>query len=146
MRVSDQAQDYISAVSYLKIDPQGNHWLAGSRCSVCGTVITGERVACPACGRRDSLQAVRLGTEGRLHSYAIVHRSFPDVKTPFVDAIVDLEGGGSIKGTLLGVEPDPAKLPRDLQVRVVFRDSGQKSRDGRSFLCHSFLPVKGDPS
>ena len=39
-----------------------------------------------------------------------MHRSFPGIEVPYVSAIVDLEGGGTIKGNLINIEPDPEKL------------------------------------
>ena len=67
----------------------------------------------------------------------------PGVKTPFVAAIVDLEGGGSLKGTMVDVEPDPAKLSRDMPIKVVFRDTDQKDPEGRPFLGYFFTPATG---
>jgi len=71
----------------------------------------------------------------------VIPRTFPGVKTPFVAATVELDGGGVLKGTLLEVEPDPAKLAFDMPVRLVFRDSGQKDKDGRPYLNYYFVPA-----
>ena len=133
---------FIAARPLVQFDDNGNPWLQGMRCSHCGAVIPGQRLACGSCGRRDTIALIKLSERGTLYSYTIVHRSFPGVPVPFVDAIVDLEGGGSIKGTLLEAEPDPARLPSDLQVKVVFRDTGQRDKEGRHFLSHFFVPLK----
>ena len=144
--MTEQIQDFTPALPFLKVDPQGRHWIAGSRCTVCGNVLAGGRLACPACGARDSLEPVRLGERGVLHTFTIVHRSMPGIKTPFVAAVVDLEGGGSLKGTLVDVEPDPAKLPANMPIRVVFRDAEQKDKEGKPFLCYYFTPATGAAS
>jgi uncharacterized OB-fold protein len=133
---------FIAARPLVQFDDSGNPWLQGMRCSNCGAVFPGQRLACGSCGRRDTITLTKLSERGTLYSYTIVQRSFPGVPVPFVDAIVDLEGGGSIKGTLLEAEPDPAKLPSDMPVRVVFRDTGQQDREGRHFLSHFFVPLK----
>ena len=134
----------VPAVPFLQVDAEGGPYLAGSRCQGCGETTPGTRTICPACGARSGLEPIRLGSRGRLYSYTVVHRSFPGVNTPFVSAIVSLEGGGTIKGTLLEVAPDPAGLHFDMPVDVVFRDSGQKSADGRPFLAYCFVPALGD--
>lgn len=133
---------FIAARPLVQFDDNGNPWLQGMRCSHCGAVFPGQRLACGSCGRRDTIALIKLSERGTLYSYTIVHRSFPGVPVPFVDAIVDLEGGGSIKGTLLEAEPDPAHLPSDLPVKVVFRDTGQQDKEGRHFLSHFFVPLK----
>jgi len=133
---------FIAARPLVQFDDSGNPWLQGMRCSHCDSVFPGQRLACGSCGRRDTLALIKLSERGTLYSYTIVRRSFPGVPVPFVDAIVDLEGGGSIKGTLLEAEPDPARLPTDMPVKVVFRDTGQQDKEGRHFLSHFFVPVK----
>jgi uncharacterized OB-fold protein len=130
----------VPSVPYLKIDESGEPYLTGSRCGACGQIFFGERDICARCAARGKMEKIRLGGEGKLYSYTIIHRSFPGVKTPFVAATVDLDEGGTLKGTLLDVEPDPANLSFDMAVRVVFRDSGQKDKDGRPYLNYYFVP------
>ena len=85
---------------------------------------------------------VRLSNKGRLYSYSIVHRSFPGIDVPYVSAIVDLEDGGTIKGNLIDVEPDPDSIPFDLPVDVVFGDAlGRKDREGNSYISFFFKPA-----
>nr|AJW29537.1 hypothetical protein pJE1_115 [Sphingomonas sp. JE1] len=137
----DQKPSPRPAVPFLKLDDENAPFLAGSRCGECGAVAPGERPICNACGARSNIAAIRLGTRGKLYSYTIVHRSFPGVKTPFIAAIVNLEGGGAIKGTLLDVTPDPEAIAFDLPVDVVFRDTGQVAADGAPFLSYYFTPA-----
>src|SRR5215469_7599343 len=134
---------FVAARPLVQFDDSGNPWLQGMHCSHCGAVFPGQRLACGSCGRRDTIASTKLSERGTLYSFTIVARSFPGVAVPFVEAIVDLEGGGTIKGTLLDAEPDPAKLPRDMPLKVVFRDTGQKDKEGRHFLSHFFVPQKG---
>ena len=49
------------------------------------------------------MQPIRLGERGRLYSYTVVYRSYPGIKVPFISAIVDLEGGGCLKGNELSL-------------------------------------------
>lgn len=140
--MAGSATEFVAARPLVQFDDSGEPWLQGMRCSHCAAVFPGRRLACGSCGRRDTLAPARLAERGRLYSYTIVRRSFPGVPVPFVAAVVDLEGGGSIRGTLLEAEPDPAKLPFDMPVKVVFRDTGQKDEEGRHFLSHFFVPLE----
>jgi uncharacterized OB-fold protein len=134
---------FLPAISIIRIGNEGEAFVAGSHCSNCCETVLGDRMACASCGQRGALTSVRLGTTGKLYNYTIVHRSYPGVPVPFVSAIVDLDDGGSLRGTLLEVEPDPAKLPSDLPVSVVFRDTGQTAPDGQSFVSYFFVPAQG---
>ena len=69
-----------------------------------------------------------------------MHRSFPGVEVPYISAIVDLEGGGTLKGNLINIEPDPKKLKFDMPVDIVIKDAGRKDREGNSYLAYFFQP------
>jgi uncharacterized OB-fold protein len=87
------------------------------------------------------MDTVTLANSGKLYSYSIVHRSFPGIDVPYVSAVVDLDDGVAIKGNLIDVEPDPAKIQFDMPVEVVFKDAlGHKDRDGNSYLSYFFKP------
>ena len=135
----------LPAVSFLHFDEAGDAYLRGARCTDCGAVAPGDLLVCNACGARERMESIRLSESGAVYSYTIVHRSFPGVMTPFIAAIVDLDGGGALQGTLLGVEADPARIPFGLPVRVVYRDSGQTAADGRPFHSYYFLPAEHAP-
>ena len=77
---------------------------------------------------------------GLLTAVWIVHRSFPGVEVPYISAIVDLEGGGSLKGNLINIDPDPKNLKFDMPVEVIIKDAGRKDREGNSYLAYFFQP------
>ncbi len=132
----------LPVVEWLKLPPGAEPYLEGHKCSDCGAVFLGERENCSSCGSRGAIAPVRLGTKGKLYSYCIVHRSFPGVEVPYVSAIVDLDGGGTIKGNLIDIEPDPDKINFDMPVDVVFKDAlGRKDRDGNSYISYFFQPA-----
>ena len=131
----------LPVVDFLKIPESGEPYLEGHKCAACGAMYLGPRAACAKCGARDQIAATRLANEGQLYVYSIVHRSFPGVDVPYVSAIVDLDGGGTLKGNLIGIEPDPAKIKMGMPVRVVYKDAlGRKDRDGNSYLSYFFEP------
>lgn len=131
----------LPVVDFLKIPESGDPYLEGHKCGACGAVFLGARDVCAKCGARGRLEATRLANEGKLYVYSIVHRSFPGIQVPYVSAIVDLDGGGTVKGNLIGVEPDPAKIEMGMPVRVVYKDAlGRKDREGNSYLSYFFEP------
>ena len=133
----------LPAVPYLKIPDDGEPYIEGHRCGKCGAVFLGERDNCSKCGAREGMEAIRLSNQGALYSYSIVHRSFPGIEVPYVSAIVDLDGGGTVKGNLINVEPDPAKIEFGMPVEVVYDDAlGRKDGDGNSYLSYFFQPLQ----
>ena len=132
----------LPVVPYLKIPEGGDPYLEGHKCGSCGATFLGERAVCSKCGARDQMSTVTLPNKGELYAYSIVHRSFPGIDVPYVSAVVDLEDGTAIKGNLIGVEPDPEKIPFGMPVEVVFDDAlGRKDKDGNSYLSYFFKPA-----
>jgi uncharacterized OB-fold protein len=131
----------LPVVPFLRIPDHGDPYLEGCVCSRCESVFLGVRAVCSRCGARDQLTTRALANQGTLYAYSIVHRSFPGVVVPYVSAIVDLDGGGSIKGNLINVEPDPKLVPFGMQVEVVFGDAlGRKDGEGNAYLSYFFQP------
>ena len=131
----------LPAVDFLKIPEDGDPYLEGQKCGACGAVFLGVREVCSKCGARGKIAATKLSNDGSLYVYSIVYRSFPGIQVPYVSAIVDLEGGGTVKGNLIGVEADPAKIPMGMPVRVVYKDAlGRKDREGNEYLSYFFEP------
>jgi len=131
----------LPVVPFLKIPEHGSPYLEGCVCARCESVFLGERLACSKCGARDGLAARPLSNQGTLHAYSIVYRSFPGVVVPYVSAIVDLDGGGCVKGNLINVEPDPQKIAFGLPVELVYADAlGRKDREGNTYLSYFFQP------
>ena len=132
----------LPVVDYLKLPENGDPFLEGHKCSKCGAIFLGERKVCSSCFSRDTLEAVKLNNTGKLYSYSIVCRSFPGIDVPYISAIVDLDGGGTIKGNLIDVEPDPEKIKFDMPVEVIFDDAlGRKDADGNSYISYFFKPT-----
>ena len=127
-------------VSFLKIPAQGDPYLEGSKCKACGAVFLGERTVCSSCTTRDQMETVKLSNRGELYVYSIVHRSFPGIEVPYVSAVVDLEGGGTVKGNLINVEPDPEKIKMGMPVEVIYRTAPRKDAEGNEYLTYYFQP------
>ena len=88
------------------------------------------------------MEPIKLNNKGKLYSYSIVFRSFPGIDVPYISAIVDLEGGGTVKGNLIDCDPDPEKIKFDMPVEVVFGDAlGRKDSEGNSYTSYFFKPT-----
>jgi len=99
------------------------HKLMIQRCGDCGRHYFYPRPLCPHCFSRN-VAWVQASGQGRLHTYVINHRlprNFP-ATGPVVIGIVELDEGARIMSNIIGVDPDPAQLPCDLRVEVVFDD------------------------
>ena len=57
-------------------------------------------------------------------------------------ALVDLDGGGTVKGNLINVDPDPENVDFGMKVKVIFDDAlGRKDSEGNSYLSYFFEPA-----
>lgn len=131
----------LPVVEFLKIPDGGEPYLEGHRCRNCGAIFLGARDNCSKCGARDEMEKIRLSNNGEIYAYSIVHRSFPGIDVPYISAIVDLEGGGTVKGNLIDVDPNPDAIHFGMPVEVVFDDAlGRKDSDGNSYLSYFFKP------
>ncbi len=142
MAEQTEAKGPLPVVDWVKIPEGGEPYLEGHKCKACGAIFLGERNVCSKCGSRDRMEAIKLSNKGKLYSFSIVHRSFPGIEVPYVSAVVDLEGGGTVKGNLINIDPDPANIKFDMPVEVVFKDAlGRKDRDGNSYISYFFQPA-----
>ena len=132
----------LPVVEYLKLPENGDPYLEGHKCGDCNSIFLGEREVCSNCTARGKIEPVKLSNKGKLYSYSITFRSFPGIDVPYISAIVDLDGGGTIKGNLIDCEPDPEKIEFDMPVEVVFDDAlGRKDAEGNSYISYFFKPI-----
>ena len=132
----------LPVVEYLKLPEDGDPYLEGHKCGECNSIFLGEREVCSNCTARGKIEPVKLSNKGKLYSYSITFRSFPGIDVPYISAIVDLEGGGTVKGNLIDCEPDPEKIEFDMPVEVVFDDAlVRKDAEGNSYVSYFFKPI-----
>lgn len=132
------------AFPFITLDEAGRPGLSAQRCTACGaTYADTERMACGRCGaREDALETFTPSLEGVLHSAVVVRRGFPGVEVPFISAVVDLDGGPTVKGTLRHSDFELADIAQGRRVRVRFDDAlGRKDKDGNAYVAHYFEPV-----
>ena len=141
MAEKTSSQKPLPVLPLLKIPEAGEPYLEGHKCRHCGAIFLGERKVCAKCGTRDQMEATPLSNRGKLYVYSIVHRSFPGIETPYVSAIVDLEGGGTVKGNLVHIDPDPEKIRMGMPVEVIYEIAPRKDQEGNEYLTYYFQPA-----
>jgi uncharacterized OB-fold protein len=135
------ADQPLPIVPYLKVPEAGDPFLEGLRCKECKAITLKRRTACASCGARDSFEPFKLADEGELHAFSIIHRSFPGIEVPFVSAIADLDGGGTVKTNLTGIEADPQKIRLGMRVKVVYEIAPRKDGEGNEYMTFYLQPA-----
>jgi uncharacterized OB-fold protein len=102
-------------VGYLELGSEPH--LVAQECAACGALFLDRRNACARCGAA-RFATRRLSGDGTVRAFTIVHRATPDVRVPYVSAIVDLDGGGVVKANLVGVEPVPERVRLGMRVTM----------------------------
>ncbi|MBV8160310.1 MAG: OB-fold domain-containing protein [Acidimicrobiia bacterium] len=127
----------VPIVDYLVLDDGAPHLVAHA-CESCGALYFDRRNACAKCGRT-AFGAKKLGERGTVRSYTIVHRAAPTVTVPYVSAIVDLEGGGTVKANVVNVEADADHVQLKMPVRMTTFVAGVDD-DGTEAVAFGFEP------
>jgi uncharacterized OB-fold protein len=113
--------------------------LMAKECTSCGALYFDRRNACAKCGKRD-FGSRRLADDGVVRAFTIVHRATPDVKVPYVSAVVDLDGGGMVKANLVDVEPSPEQVRLGMKVTLTTFPIGADA-EGTEAVCFGYRPV-----
>lgn len=128
----------------VRVGSEGDAWIEGFRCDACGAVVTVATMACRRCAARTPPVPFRATDRGTLYSWSVVYRSYPGIAVPFVSAIVDLEDGLSLKGTLRSCEI--TDLHAGMPVRLVIDDAGRtRDKDGVPYVGYHFVS-EGSPA
>lgn len=127
----------IAMVEYLALDAEPH--LVANACKGCGAIYWDRRNACARCGKRD-FERQKMASEGELVSFSIVHRAAPNVPTPYVSAVIHLNGGGAVKTNLVDVEPDPGSVQLGMKVKLKTFVAGTDD-DGTEAVAFGFAPV-----
>jgi uncharacterized OB-fold protein len=129
----------IPIVDYLVLS-DGGPYLQAKECSQCGALYFDRRNACAKCGTTGFGER-RLADRGTVRAFSIVHRAAPGVPTPYVSSVVDLEGGGVVKGNIVDVAPDPEHLRLGMPVELTTFVAGSDD-DGTEAVAFGFRPVE----
>ena len=128
----------IPMVDYLDLDGDEPRLVAHA-CADCGALYFDRRNACARCGGT-TFARKPLGTTGTVRTFTIVKRAAPGVPTPYISAVVDLDGGGVVKANLRNLDAEPDQVPRDLAVKL---DTFTAATDdeGTEAIAFGFVPA-----
>ena len=128
----------VPMVDYLVLgdDPH----LVANECEACGARFFDRRNACAACGKAEGFRRVDIDREGELQSFTIVAFAAPGIDVPFVAGIVDC-GGTTVRGNVVGTEPDPDHVRLGMKVRLATFPIGTDS-EGTEAIGFGFEPVE----
>ena len=106
------------------------YWTGGAdgrlriaHCEACGLLVHPPRRDCPACS--GPLTFVDVSGHGTVFTYTVAHQQFrPDVPTPFVIALVELDEQPGLRVVANIVDCDPETVRTGLRVQVRFEQHG----------------------
>lgn len=127
----------IPIVDYLVLDDGPAH-LVASESTESGALYLDRRNADAKSGKT-GFKPRRLADTGTVRTFTIVHRAAPGVPTPYVSAVIDLDGGGVVKANLLNIEPSPDHVKFGLAVRLTTYVAGVDD-DGTEAVAFAYEP------
>ena len=128
----------IPIVDYLVLD-DGEPHLVANESTASGALYFDRRNADSKSGEPGFTRR-RLANEGTVRTFTIVHRAAPGVPTPYVSAVVDLDGGGTVKANVQNVPPDPEHVKLGMPVRMTTFVAGTDD-DGTEAVAFAFEPA-----
>jgi len=129
----------VPLVDYLVLgdDPH----LEAHECTACGARFFDRRNACASCGGQD-FRPVAIATQGEVRSFTIVSMAAPGIPVPFVAAVVDCDVT-SVRGNLVGVDPDPDHVALGMKVELTTFPIGADSA-GTEAIGFGFTPLEAN--
>ncbi|WP_368680754.1 Zn-ribbon domain-containing OB-fold protein (plasmid) [Rhodococcus opacus] len=98
------------------------------KCPDCGRFQYHYRAFCSHCWSRNIEDYVSAG-HGTIWTYSVVKKNRTpgyEGKTPYVVAIVELEGGTKVFGNVVDLDPDDAHIGMPVELIFAVADTGQK--------------------
>lgn len=83
--------------------------LLGLKCLGCGEAILPPRATCTACGKSD-LQVVPFSPKGSIRTFTVIRVGPENFEAPYIVAMVELEEGPWVLGTLTGLPVEQAGM------------------------------------
>ena len=132
----------IPVVDYLVLEGDPKHpgpHLVAQACTSCGALFFDRRNACARCGQT-GFERRPLATTGVVRSFTIVNRAAPNVPVPYVSSVVELDGGGVVKGNIVDAGSDPEKFELGMTVRLTTFPCGVDA-EGTEAVAFGFTPA-----
>lgn len=101
------------------------HELRMQYCNECKQWIWYPKAVCPNCGKKESIEWVRLSGKGKIYSYTIIRQVIDNSESfnkdiPFIIALVELDEGPRIYSNVINATADSASIGD--RVEVIFED------------------------
>jgi uncharacterized OB-fold protein len=136
----------IPLVDYLVLEPDPH--LVANECTQCGARYFDRRNACASCGQHAAdgtgWRQAPVSTTGELTTFTIVSFAAPGVPVPFVAGVIDCDGT-SVRGNVVGVEPDAEHVRTGMEVRLTTFPIGEDA-EGTEAIGFGFEPIHDDPN
>ncbi|MBM3675278.1 MAG: hypothetical protein FJW88_10090 [Actinobacteria bacterium] len=129
----------IPIVDYLVLDDGPPHLVANE--SVETGALYFDRRNADAKSGKPGFRRRRLADTGMVRTFTIVYRAAPGVPTPYVSAVIDVDGGGVVKANLVNVEPDPENVRAGLRVSLTTYVAGTDD-EGTEAVAFAYEPIK----
>jgi len=129
----------IPIVDYLVLDDGPPHLVANE--SVETGALYFDRRNADATSGKPGFRRRRLADTGMVRTFTIVYRAAPGVPTPYVSAVIDVDGGGVVKANLVNVEPDPENVRAGLRVSLTTYVAGTDD-EGTEAVAFAYEPIK----
>ena len=139
--MTESSKKPLPAVDFLKIPESGEPYLEGHKCKCCGHLPRRAHHLLEVRHARHDRRRQLSNEDSSTSTRSCTARS-PEISRPYVSAIVDLEGGGTVKGNLIGVEPDPAKIQIGMPVEVGVQGRPRSQGPRRQLVPLVFLPAR----
>jgi uncharacterized OB-fold protein len=109
-----------------------------SQCKTCGARYAGPRLYCGKCSTEGPFEEQKVGREGELYVWSIIHQATPYVKAPYAVGVVDI-GGVSINSNI-DIDPKPENMKFGMKLRM-FTEKVSEDKEGNSYVAYKFKPV-----
>jgi uncharacterized OB-fold protein len=131
----------IPIVDYLVIDDGEPHLVAHDAVAS-GALTFTRRNADPVSGEPGFVTR-RLATTGTVRAFTVVHRDAPGVEVPYASVVVALDGGGVVRGRLVGTSRHPRNVASVDRVRLTTFVAGVDDQ-GTEAIAYAFEPESDD--
>jgi uncharacterized OB-fold protein len=128
----------IPIVDYLVID-DGEPHLVAYEATGSGALYLDRRNADAKTGETGFTRR-KLERTGTLRTFSIIHRAAKGVPVPYVSAVVDLDGGGTVKANVVNTEPDSEHVTLGMRVRLTTYVAGTDD-EGTECVAFGFEPI-----
>jgi uncharacterized OB-fold protein len=113
-------------------------YIMASKCQTCGAKYAGPRLYCGKCSTEGPFEEMKLGRDGELYVWSIIHQATPYVKAPYAVGVVDIEGV-SVNSNI-DIDPKPENMAFGMKLKM-FTEKVSEDKEGNSYVAYKFRPV-----